>query len=389
MPGAPFSSTAVLFALFVAMYAAFGVASPFWPRFFEMRGVSAQQIGLLLGCGTLAKLVSGPLLGRLADASNRPVLILATSTFLASTFAVLLILSGDFGLLLLLYILQAAALAPVTSIADAFALGSAPKGSFEYGRLRGVASGAFVVGTLAIGYIVGQTNIDAVAYGQAVLLLLAAALASLIRWDAPAYQSGQVVTAQVGVAELLCIPQFRRVVLLAALVYGSHAVHDAFAVIRWNSSGLEPALTAVLWSEAVAAEVVVFVFIGPLLIHRLGTHGAAALAAMMGVIRWVVMGSTTDAFAVAVVQPLHGFTFALTHLACMRVIGNVVPAGLSSTAQALYAFGGGLASVVLAVGAGPIFAAYGGGAFLPMALLCAIAVPIAWNGMRDVATRSE
>lgn len=45
------------------MYGAFGVASPFWPRFFETLGLGPEQIGLLLGFGTLAKLISGPLLG--------------------------------------------------------------------------------------------------------------------------------------------------------------------------------------------------------------------------------------------------------------------------------------------------------------------------------------
>jgi PPP family 3-phenylpropionic acid transporter len=302
---------------------------------------------------------------------------------LACVLALLLPLWSSFGILLLLYSLQAAALAPVTSIADALALGNIAKSSFRYGRLRGTASAAFVIGTLIIGYIIGQTNLDAIAYGQAALLGIASVFAFAMRWDAAAVQSARFIAVRGGVAELWCIASFRRVVLLAALVYGSHAVHDAFAVIRWNASGLEPTLTAVLWSEAVVAEVAVFVFIGPRLIDKLGTHGAAALAAAMGVVRWVVMGLTTAAVAVSMVQPLHGFTFALTHLACMRIIGGIVPGGLSSTAQALYALGGGMASVVLTVLAGPIFASYGGGAFFLMAVLCALAVPIAWSGLRE------
>jgi len=34
--------------LYGVMYAAFGVASPFWPMFFETRGLSPDQIGTLL-----------------------------------------------------------------------------------------------------------------------------------------------------------------------------------------------------------------------------------------------------------------------------------------------------------------------------------------------------
>ena len=40
--------------------------------------------------------------------------------------------------------------------------------------------------------------------------------------------------------------------------------------------------------------------------------------------------------ALALVQPLHGITFALLHLACMRLIARIVPGGLEGTAQAIY-----------------------------------------------------
>ena len=93
---------------------------------------------------------------------------------------------------------------------------------------------------------------------------------------------------------------------------------DAFAVIRWTATGISPITISLLWSEAVVSEVVVFFLIGPLIINRFGPRGAAALAAIAGIARWTVMSQTTDVAALALVQPLHGFTFALLHLACMR-----------------------------------------------------------------------
>jgi PPP family 3-phenylpropionic acid transporter len=58
-------------------------------------------------------------------------------------------------------------------------------------------------------------------------------------------------------------PAFVRVVVIAALVHGSHAMYDSLAVIRWTDVGIAPATTAILWSESVAAEVLVFLFLGP------------------------------------------------------------------------------------------------------------------------------
>src|SRR2546423_8195962 len=53
--------------LYVAMYSAFGVASPFLPSFIEARGIPPEQIGMLFAAGTAIRIVSAPLSGHLAD----------------------------------------------------------------------------------------------------------------------------------------------------------------------------------------------------------------------------------------------------------------------------------------------------------------------------------
>jgi PPP family 3-phenylpropionic acid transporter len=149
-------------------------------------------------------------------------------------------------------------------------------------------------------------------------------------------------SAFAGVSELLREPRFRRLLLVAALIYGSHAMHDTFAIIRWNAAGIGSTSASILWSESVAAEVIVFFVLGRRLLSRLDAKGATTLAATAGIVRWVVMAESTNAAALALVQPLHGLTFALTHLACMRLIASIVPPHLAATAQGLYVFGPGL-----------------------------------------------
>jgi PPP family 3-phenylpropionic acid transporter len=184
------------------------------------------------------------------------------------------------------------------------------------------------------------------------------------------------------------MPRFLNLIGVSALVYGSHAMHDAFAVIRWSDAGMDNSVISVLWSEAVAAEVIVFFLIGPALLRRVGPRGAAALAAAAGIIRWSVAGVTTSALPLAIVQPLHGLTFALLHLACMRIMATLVPARLSATAQSFYAFGSGLTTAALTLLSGTLYARYGGLSFLLMAGLCGIALPFAWFGLGDERHRS-
>src|SRR6266446_9299729 len=63
--------------LYAAMYAAFGVASPFLPAFVSARGLAPEELGFVLGAGTAVRLLAAPLAGRIGDLlqSLRAVLV--------------------------------------------------------------------------------------------------------------------------------------------------------------------------------------------------------------------------------------------------------------------------------------------------------------------------
>ncbi len=370
-------------ALYALMYGAYGVSSPFMPAFFERRGLTAEQLGVLFGTGTAIRLVSGPLCGRLADLTGALRGLLALCAALAAVVAVSLLSVAGFSTLLVVSLFHAAALAPMTTLADALAVSASaprPEGSrFEYGWVRGTGSAVFVLGTLVSGQVVGAWGLGSIVMLQAALLALAACAALLVPAPTPRTVDETVAPppSEGSVIALLRIAGFRRVMLISALVLGSHAMHDTFAVIRWSNASVGPGVVSVLWSESVAAEVVVFFLVGPWLVKRLGVSRVMALAAAAGLLRWVVVASTSAVTALALVQPLHGLTFAALHLACMRVIAAVVPSGLAATAQAIYALGAGAATALLMLASGHLYARLGGQAFVVMALLCAAAALVA------------
>jgi PPP family 3-phenylpropionic acid transporter len=367
--------------LYAAMYAAYGVASPFMPSLLASRGMSADEIGLALGAATAIRLVSAPLAGRVGDLVQALRVVLAASTAAAALATLGYLSARQFWTLFAVILLHAAALAPMTVLSDALALGAANRRpGFEYGWVRGTGSAAFILATLASGQAVSAVGLDAIVSAQALLLAVAAFAATrlpeLVHQRIPAAARAPAA----GVLVLLRLARFRNLVLAAALVLGSHAMHDAFAVIRWTAAGIGAVTSSVLWSEAIAAEVIVFFFIGPALVRWLTPAGAIALAAAAGVLRWAVMAQATEVMALALVQPLHGVTFALLHLACMRLLARIVPDGLEGTAQAIYAtVGVGAATALLTALSGGLFARFGPQAFWFMAALCACAWPLAWR----------
>ena len=379
--------------LYALMYAAFGASSPFLPAFFQEQGLKPEQLGILFGLGTAIRLVSGPLCGRLADRTQALRALLAWCAALAAVVAFGLLSAHGFSALVTISVVHAAALAPITTLADALALGAAMSRDgntrFQYGWVRGSGSAMFIIGTMVSGHVVGAWGLGSIIGLHGALLIAAAGAAMLT--PRPGCQEVLVIATAArpsGIAELLRMPRFRRVMLVSALVLGSHAMHDTFAVMRWSAADITPAMASALWSESVAAEVVVFFIIGPSLVQRLGSAGAIALAAGAGVLRWVVMAWTANVMALALVQPLHGLTFAALHLACMHVIAVIVPQRLAATAQAIYALGAGGTTALLTLASGGLYASFGAQGFFVMAALCALVPPMTFR-LRSVSPPTD
>ncbi|HKS89483.1 MAG TPA: MFS transporter [Stellaceae bacterium] len=379
-----FPGGAVFFAyaaLFAALYAGFGVQSPYLPALLREHGLDAELIGTVLAAGTAVRLAAGPAAARVADRFDAARLVFAVCAAGAAVAALGYVPAHGVWPLLAVNLLQAAALAPLAQLADALVLRTAAPGSrrFPYGWVRGVGSGAFILGTALSGEAVARRGLDTVIWLNAGLLLLAAAYIGRMRPLSPNPPPAASATPSRGdVMALLRSPEFRRILAVAALILGSHALHDSFAVIRWSDAGIGPATAGFLWSEAVAAEVVVFLVVGRPVLDRLGPAGVAVLASGAGALRWGISAETAWLPAVAAIQPLHGITFALLHLACMRRLAETVPPHLAATALALYGIVAiGAATALLTLLSGWLYGTIGARGFWAMAALCLIAVPVA------------
>ena len=119
-----------------------------------------------------------------------------------------------------------------------------------------------------------------------------------------------------------------------------------------QAAGIDAAIIGALWAEGVIAEIILFIYSGKL-VQRTGPVAFLVLAAGAGIIRWSVLGATTDLAALVAVQGFHAFTFGAAHVAAMHFIAREIPAEFTATAQSLYssfAVGTTMALALLAAG---------------------------------------
>jgi PPP family 3-phenylpropionic acid transporter len=379
------SNFPIFLAVYALLYAAFGVQSPFLPALLRERGLRADEIGIVVAASTAIRVLAGPAVGHAADRFRTHSFTLCACALAAAMASLGYVTIRGFGGLLIVELVHAAMLAPIVPISDALSTTAARRSEagenkrFEYGWLRASGSAAFIAGTVLSGWGADRSSLTSIIWISG-SFLVAGGIASLMLpglGKSQAEPSGIPTSALHDWALLFQLMAFRRIILIAALIEGSHALNDTFAVIRWHAAGVDLTTISVLWSESVFSEVLVFLWLGPRLLRHMSAGGACALVAGAGVIRWSVLACTTSPILLAVVQPLHGITFALLHLACMRVIVLVVPPRLAATAQSIYGtLCIGLATALLTLASGVLYERLGGSAFFVMAALCVLALPM-------------
>jgi MFS transporter, PPP family, 3-phenylpropionic acid transporter len=380
--------------VYALLYAAFGVQSPFLPALLEERGLRPDEIGLVMAASTAIRVLAGPAVAHAADRWRRHGWSLCACAIAAAIAGVGYLTIFGFRGLLTIALMQAVALAPIVPVSDALATTAAQQSEvtrdrFDYGWLRAGGSAAFIAGTFLSGWAASQAGLGSIVWVSGVFLLIGGGTALLLPGLGGAGHVGSAFRTPTlrDCALLLRLAPFRRILFIAALIEGSHALNDNFSVIYWRSAGISLGTVSFLWSESVMAEVLVFSLIGPGLIRWIGAGGGCGLAAAAGAVRWSILACTTSPLLLAVAQPLHGLTFALLHLASMRVIVLVVPVRLAATAQSVYGtFCVGLATALLTLVSGLLYQQIGGRAFLVMAALCLVALPMC-TGLR--ASRME
>src|SRR5271163_3867979 len=197
--------------LYATMFAAFGVASPFLPALLHERGLGPSEIGAVLAAGTAVRLITGPVISRLADRFGTHKQTLTVLLAMAAVIAFGYGLPAGFAIFLLVSVAHASALAPIVPIADAMTLAAAP-GRFPYGWVRGAASAAFVVGSVVSGQVVGATSCDSIVWMNGTVLALAAVAALRLHRNA---LDRPVAPRQPNVRALIAVTGFLPLMALA------------------------------------------------------------------------------------------------------------------------------------------------------------------------------
>ncbi|PKF62007.1 3-phenylpropionate MFS transporter [Psychromonas sp. psych-6C06] len=306
---------------FINFYFIWGVFLPFWGIWLTGQGVTTEQVGVLFSIGLVLRFVSSlTVLPRVSTGSGTLKVIRSLGFITLLSFASLFYLQGYVWLASLTLFINFV-MGPMMPLGDIVGSRLVKQVSLDYGKVRLWGSASFIAGSTTIGWLIVDFGL------QSILALIVAT--SVVMWGLSlAKLSPQLVdqnnvqsAPKQSLIKLLKKPEVLLFLLITGMIQGSHGAYYAFSAIYWDSLGIAGNIIAWLWVIAVLAEILILRF-NVRLFSKWTIKQMLLLGLVGGILRWSVIAMTDNVYLLAVVQTLHGLTFAVTHLAAIRYISK-------------------------------------------------------------------
>jgi len=354
-----------LIFFYTAIFASIGTKMPYWSLWLQDRGITLEQIGILLALPVLTKIICSPYFAALADkrGARKPILIWLSLGGVLSTS--LFILVDGFWSFFALSLLFGIFWAPVMSFGDAITLSAIKKTPLDYGRIRLFGSLSFIVFVFSFGLILENWGGDSIYWG--VIVTLGLTVLSIFCMPNPTAAPPNHKTNPL--KSLLTQKPFLIFLVCVLCINGSHALYNSFSSIHWRSLGYSDSMIGFFWALAIFAEILFFAF-AKRFERRLSCAGFLIIAAVAATLRWLLYSFDLPFEGFLAGQLLHALSFGALHMGGITYIKQTIDPSFTATAQSLYgaaAFGVGAGFGMLA--SGFIYSQYQAQGFLIMTLL--------------------
>lgn len=319
-------------------FAGFGGLVPWLPVWLEnAQGFSGSQIGLVLAIGGFSRIIAGPLTAAWADGrQDRRAPLFLFAFVLSAGFVSLWFVTG-FAAVFTIILLMDVAFWGLLPVVEAALLRLTQYGWPRYGLARGLASAAFVVGSSAVGALVGGFGPWAVwAWLLGVSVALIAAAAWMPREPVAGEREAPFMARLASGVGMLKDRRFALLVFAAGLIQSTHSYFYVAGNLIWtNEQGISPTLAGNLWSAGVVAEVGFLIFMARWT-EKFAPETLILVGGLSAVVRWTALAMAPPVWGLWLLQIMHAGTFAATFLGAMRMIQAMHGDARTPTAQMIY-----------------------------------------------------
>ncbi len=361
---------------YLSFFIYLGVFVPFWAMWLKSKGLSSSEIGIIIAIPHLMKVFIAPVISQAADKAQqywRPLFICAS---LSVIFSSLYFIASGFWQIFFITFAVNMFMPALMPLLETITLRQAIKHKLNYGPIRSFGSLSFILAAVFFGWVVKNNSVDFViwaTWGSLVVILITVFF--LPRGSNRICENSQIEKeSHFPLKKLLLNPQFVLFLLTVGFLQMSHGVYYSMGSIYWQDNAIDEDIIGLLWAIGVAAEILVFIFLGGFL-TKITPRYIFAFIGLVGAIRWAVTAMTLSLPLLFFIQIFHGLTYGATHLGAINYLSSRIPDQYAGSAQSLYtALPLGLGMALSTYFGSVLYEKFAGGAYYAMSLLCILAI---------------
>ncbi len=315
------------YALNFFIFSIFAVFSNYLVAYLGSIGLSASEIGVVTTIGYVLIVFLQVFMGTIADKSKNKVRVFQIELISMLVFAILASQSRSYMSLIVTISVVSFLTTIVVTMCETLTVSESENLGHSYGHMRlAGAIGYMVCSLLAGGF--AQTNAASI-FIMLGVLLLAILIVSLFLPKIP----GEV--KKENKVSIFKIINNREIILVLILIFALGICSNFFinyAVLYYESIGIGLSTMGVLFFVGAAFEIP-FLFFLEKLIKRFGAKNLLLTAAVLSLIRWVVMFFATHPAVGIFSQILHGYTYSLGLISGIKYINEKLPNEFSARGQ--------------------------------------------------------
>jgi MFS transporter, PPP family, 3-phenylpropionic acid transporter len=363
--------------LYGAIFFVVGGYTAFMPLWLKSCGLANGDIALILALTMVLRPFASIAFGVLRDRAGAASKVAFYSSLAALASLIFVALWRTHWAIAFGIAAHAVFSAPLIPLADAFALETVRDKS-KYGRMRLFGSFGFVFASVLVGYAAAAFGSDSI-----ILCLIAGTLAvSVASWvvqkELPLARRPPTMHEEPHMRQFIrsaSLSRFGLFLIAASAVGSSHALYYTFGTAYMLSLGYTATAAGLLWAIAVLAEIVLFRFSG-VIVTKVSPYGLMFAASLACILRWLMLSTEPALFFLVLSQALHALTFGAYNLSYVFFIRQAFPRALGTAQGVFAALTGGIAMASVTALSGRYYELLHSQAFILMAIIASLGLPV-------------
>lgn len=311
-------------------YAGLASLSPFLALYYESRGLSGSEIGLLGAISPLVGLVAAPFWSGLADATRRHKAIFSFAVVSVVVTSMLIYQAGSLAWLIPIIIGFSFLGAPIMPLMDSNTMALLEGRKDQYGRIRLWGAVGWAVSAFIVGQLVDKYGLQWSFYGYASLV----ALALLVALPIPMGHAHVTVPFRSGIRALFANRRWNFFLVIIFLIGVAAPSVGSYLYLYMKHIGAQTLIGPAV-SISTITEIIMY-FFAERILRRFKGRGLILIAVSVYIIRLLLYVFIATPETILAIQLLHGFTSPAIWAAGVSYVADMAPPGLGTTAQGIF-----------------------------------------------------